>query len=585
MKVVVVASLAYSLVNFRGALLARMVAEGHEVIACAPEPAPPEAAALAAMGIRYVPVAMDRTGANPLRDLATLSRLVRLLRAERPDVLLAYTQKPIVYGGLASRIVGGVRFFAMVSGLGHVFSEGGGAKRRALRLVLSRMYRAAVKHAERIFVFNRDDAAEMRALNIVTTQPVDQVPGSGIDIRRFAHAPLPDGSLTFLLVARLMRDKGLGEFVAAARTIRARYPAVRFRILGPLDPNPTGITQAEVDLWAQSGDVEYLGETRDVAPFLADASVFVLPSYYREGLPRTILEAMAIGRAIITTDMPGCREPIVEGENGFLVPPRDADALAVAMQRFVDDPALAVSMGAASRTIAEATYDVDKVNDGIVTAMGLRRGATAATVVPRRSLGDRPALEMPLAALALLLALPVMALVALVVLISLGRPVMFAQARAGRSGIPFTLRKFRTMRNSVDAAGEPLPDAARLTPTGRVLRRARLDELPGLWNVLRRDMSLIGPRPLLPHTVQAMGAEGIARGAVRPGLTGWAQVNGNALLRDGDKVALDLWYIAHRSLLLDVRIIARTLWVVVGGEAVRSHQIERAYARIADRRG
>ncbi|UVO51682.1 sugar transferase [Sphingomonas sp. SUN019] len=585
MKIVVLASLAYSLVNFRGALLARMVAEGHEVVACAPDPAPPEAAALAKIGVRYVAVAMDRTGANPLQDLATLRRLVRLLRAERPDVLLAYTQKPIVYGGLASRIVGGIRFFAMVSGLGHVFSDGGGARRRALRVVLSRMYRAAVARAERIFVFNRDDASEMRALGIVDAQPVDQLPGSGVDVHRFAHAPLPPGPLTFLMVARLMRDKGLAEFVAAARAIRARHPAVRFQILGPLDPNPTGITRADIDRWARSGDVEYLGETRDVAPMLARASVFVLPSYYREGLPRTILEAMATGRAIVTTNMPGCREPITEGTNGLLVPPRDADALAAAMQCFVDDPALAASMGAASRTIAEDVYDVDKVNDRIIAAMGLQRGAPSAAVATRRALGDRPAIELPLAMVAMLLAMPVMALVALVVFATLGRPVMFAQTRAGRDGIPFTLRKFRTMRDSVDAAGDPLPDAERLTPTGRVLRRARLDELPGLWNVLRRDMSLIGPRPLLPPTIQAMGSKGVARGAVRPGMTGWAQVNGNALLGDGDKVALDLWYIAHRSLSLDARIVARTLWVVVGGETVRSHQIERAYARTADRRG
>lgn len=585
MKVVVIASLAYSLVNFRGALLRRMVEEGHRVVACAPDRDAAVERALAEMGVLFRQVPMDRTGLNPWRDVATLSTMISLIRTERPDIVLAYTQKPIIYGGIATRLAGGrARFFAMVSGLGHVYGEENGVRRGAIRRLVSFLYSVAVARAAGIFVFNGDDAEEMLRHRIVTPDhAIMQVPGSGVDIARFMPAPVPDGPPTFLLVARLMREKGLAEFVTAARLVRARHPDARFRILGPMDSNPTGVGKAELDAWLATGDVEYLGETRDVIPFLTDCHVFVLPSYYREGLPRSILEAMASGRAIVTTDMPGCREPVEEGGNGFLVPPRDAEALATALTRFIEEPGLAARMGTRSRRLAEECYDVKLVNEGLIQAMGLSRG----TRRPRRhsrALGDRRLLEVALALMMMTILLPVLALVALVVLVDVGHPVLFAQRRSGAGGRPFRLVKFRTMREAVDRFGRPLPDEQRMTAVGRVLRRTRLDELPELWNIIRGDMSIVGPRPLLPETLAAMpGAAD--RGAVRPGLTGWAQVNGNALLRDSDKMALDLWYVRNRSLWLDWRIVLATVTVVAGGEHINLRSIEDAHAGLADRRG
>jgi glycosyltransferase involved in cell wall biosynthesis len=379
MKIVVLASLAYSLTNFRGALLQAMVRAGHQVVACAPDENAETRAALAAMGIGFRTIRMQRTGSNPFADLRTLFDYVNLLRSERPDAVMAYTQKPIVYGGIAARIVGDIRFHAMCSGLGHVFTDSGdheGPRRRALRSVVSGLYRLAVAKADTVFVFNSDDAAEMRRLGILREgQRVIQVPGSGVDTRRFGFRPVPDGPPVFLLVARLLRDKGLFEFAEAARLLKAQWPHAKFRLLGPLDPNPSGVTLAELAAWNSSGGVEYLGETRDVTPFLADASVFVLPSFYREGLPRTILEALATGRAIITTDAPGCREPIEPGRNGFLVPVRDAPALAAAMARFLAEPGLAARMGQRSREIAVERFDVDKVNALLLSSMALDRHA------------------------------------------------------------------------------------------------------------------------------------------------------------------------------------------------------------------
>lgn len=393
MKVVVIASLAYSLTNFRGRLLAAMVRAGHDVIACAPDDDPATEASLQAMGVRYRRISMQRTERNPLGDLRTLWDLVRLLRDERPGVVLAYTQKPIIYGGLAARLAGNTRFHAMVSGLGHVFSDDGGKPRRLLQLLVAVLYRAAVAKAETVFVFNRDDDAEMRRWRILRpSHRVVQVPGSGIDTSRFAVQPLPAGAPVFLLVARLLRSKGLAEFAEAARLVRERFPAARFQLLGPLDPNPAGVTLDELAAWNASGGVEYLGETKDVAPFLARASVFVLPTFYREGLPRTILEAMATGRAIITTDAPGCRETVEPDRNGYLVPVRDAAALADAMVPFLRDPELAARMGARSRQIAEARFDVEKVNALLLSTMELDRcdrpaPSAAADALPLPALG------------------------------------------------------------------------------------------------------------------------------------------------------------------------------------------------------
>ena len=174
-----------------------------------------------------------------------------------------------------------------------------------------------------------------------------------------------------LIVARLLREKGAREFVEAAGLLRPRHPQTRFQILGPQDPGPLAIPRDEIDRWVAEGTVEYLGETADVRPYLAASTVFVLPSYYREGLPRSILEALATGRAVITTDLPGCRDAIVEGENGLLVPPRDPAALAAAMQRFIDDPNLARTMGKRSLEFARQRFDVEAVNRLLLTEMDL----------------------------------------------------------------------------------------------------------------------------------------------------------------------------------------------------------------------
>lgn len=396
MKVLVLSSLAYSLTNFRGALLKEMRQRGHAVVAAAPDRDAKVEEQLKADGISFRLTPMERTGTNPFSDVRLLWCYVQLMRDEKPDLVLAYTQKPIIFGGLAARLSRVPQFYALMSGLGHVFSSDAQHSGWLPHLV-ARLYREGLRRVKTVFVFNADDRADMIELGIVTpSQRVIQVPGSGVDLNHYAVRTLPDGKLSFLMVSRLMRDKGVFEFLEAARLLHAEYPHCDFSILGrPEMENPTGLDLQQCEKLAAEYPVRFIPGTDDVRPFLADCSVFVLPSYYREGLPRTILEAMATGRAVITTDMPGCRDPVEEGTNGFLVQPRDAGSLLSAMRKFAQQPELAVRMGARARHIAEQTYDVHKVNRQLLSEMGLMAPAAGTGQTTDASLARQRDIALP----------------------------------------------------------------------------------------------------------------------------------------------------------------------------------------------
>lgn len=371
MKVLLLASSAKSLTLFRGPLIRSMVEGGHAVVGCAPQPDPDVAAELAAIGASFETYPLQRTGTNPVADLWTIVSLARLFRRLRPDVVLAYTQKPMIYGGMATRLAGVPAFFPMVTGLGYVFTEAGGRSRRFLQELTSGLFWIGLRHARVVFFFNRDDVEEFRRRRIVDrTQRLVRVDGSGIDLDHYRPMPLPAGPPVFLLIARLLADKGIREYVAAAQALRARYPQARFELLGPVDPNPAAIKLDEVEAWVRDGSIDYLGETRDVRPYLARTTVYVLPSY-REGIPRTVLEAMATGRPVVTTDAPGCRETVLPGETGFLVPPRDSVALAAALERFITEPALAETMGSAGLEFVRRRFAVGAVNAVLLQHLGL----------------------------------------------------------------------------------------------------------------------------------------------------------------------------------------------------------------------
>lgn len=371
MKVVVLGSYAPSLINFRGQLIEDIIDAGHSVIGCAPGHDPAVATALARLGATFQPVPLQRTGFNPFLDAGSLLNLAGVLRRLRPDLLFAYTSKPVIYGTMAARLAGVPRVYALISGLGYAFTGSGDLARRMTRRLTGALYRAALRAAEGVFFQNPDDLDEFRRHAIVSERGnVFLVNGSGVDVTHYGFSPPLLDPPTFLLIARLLRDKGIYEFVEAARALRPRYPQARFRLLGPVDSHPAAVPAADLAAWRAEGVIEYLPETGDVRPHLAQSTAYVLPSY-REGMPRTVLEAMSTGRAIITTDAPGCRETVRAGENGFLVPVGDAHALAEAMERLIVEPELARSLGERSRTIAEERFDVRRVNAEMLRAMGL----------------------------------------------------------------------------------------------------------------------------------------------------------------------------------------------------------------------
>lgn len=372
-SVALISSSAFSLSNFRGPLIQALVSRGVRVYALAPDFDQTTRASVEQLGAVPVDFSLDRTGIRPLRDALDTLRLVTLLRRLKPDATLAYFIKPVIYGSLAAALAGVRRRFALVAGLGYVFTADGtgdGFKRRLLKAAALFLYRAAFRVCEAVFLQNQDDVDELVGRRVLPLDKVVLLSGSGVDLDRLSPTPPLQSPPTFLLMARLLREKGIVEFVEAARTLKRDYPEARFLLLGGSDSNPGRIDEALVQAWVEEGAIEWLGHVADVRPWIAASSVFVLPSY-REGKPRSTQEAMAMGRAVVTTDAPGCRDTVEEGVNGYLVPVRDSAALADAMRTFIMNPSLMISMGLKSRRMAEQRFDVRAVNRTILAEMSL----------------------------------------------------------------------------------------------------------------------------------------------------------------------------------------------------------------------
>ena len=368
--VVVIGGYAPSLILFRKPLLEDFTSRGHRVIALAASPAPAITQQLAELGVAFEPLALDRTGLNPLADASVIAHLVGTLRRIAPDVVFAYTFKPVIYGLLAARAAGVPRRYAMITGLGYSFAGQDRWQRRLLRRGVSAALRATLSTATGVFFQNPDDLADLRAARAIGATPSHLVRGSGVDVDHYTAQPFPDGPPTFLYVGRLLREKGFEDFVEMARRVRRSRPDVRFVAVGWIDPNPASVAAAEVARWVEEGILEYPGEVADVRPHLARCHVLVLPSY-REGTPRSVLEAMATGRPVIVTDVPGCRETIVDGQHGMMVPVRDPAALAAAAEQLLADPERMRAMGRRARDRVERLYDARQVAAQMTEVMRL----------------------------------------------------------------------------------------------------------------------------------------------------------------------------------------------------------------------
>jgi len=372
-SIAIISSYAPSLVNFRGPLIEALVDKGIGVYALAPDYDPVLKAKVEALGATAVDYRLDRAGMSIRRDAAAFWQLYRILKRLKPDATLGYFIKPVIYGSLAAALAAVPHRFALVEGLGYLFTdqEKTGRRRKLFRALLKLLFRMAFALSQRVFFLNPDDRAAFVDSGALDPGKTEIIGAIGLDLAHFPATPAPAAGVpVFLFIGRLLREKGVYEFVEAARRLRDAGVEARFVMLGAGDVNPGAIPQAEVEAWVAQGLVEWPGQVADVRPWLVAATAFVLPSW-REGFPRSTQEAMAAGRAVITTDVPGCRETVTEGVNGFMVPVRDAEALAEAMLRFVREPALAVIMGRESRAIAEARFDVHQANRRLLAGMGL----------------------------------------------------------------------------------------------------------------------------------------------------------------------------------------------------------------------
>jgi glycosyltransferase involved in cell wall biosynthesis len=385
MRIVVIAGHAPSLVNFRGPLLAALRARGHEVFALAPpEPGGGAAteAALRKLGVELLRYPLDRGGMNPLRDLHTLLALRKHFLALKPEFVLPYTIKPVIYGSLAARWASVPRVASLITGLGYGFGGLPGqpqtVSRRCLTELVTRLYAKAVEQNRAVIFQNPDDHDLFQRLEILSPgQRVAVVGGSGVDLEHFAPAPPPavePGALVFTCVARLLWAKGVGVFVEACRMLKQRHPRVSCRLIGPADEVPDAVAPEMLRRWREDRVVEILEPVDDIRPVLAQTSVFVLPSY-REGTPRSSLEAMAMARPVITTDVPGCRQTVEDGITGSLVPPFEPGALMRAMERYLLEPELVAQQGAAARRLAEERFDVRRVVADMLSVLPLPENA------------------------------------------------------------------------------------------------------------------------------------------------------------------------------------------------------------------
>ena len=362
MTIALVSNAAWGVRLLRSDLIEFLIRGGHTVsVVCERDNT---VGSLRAMGVSVVECRMSRSGTNPVKELLVVLRLKRRLQRLAPDVVMNFTPKGVIYGSIAAWLAGNGNVFSVVTGLGLVFARRG-LRGLVMRQVVVGLYRFALRRNALVFFQNADDRNAFTRNGVVRRSRTRRVRGSGVDVSRFAPVVRGEGhaEITFLMISRLLQEKGVMEYVEAAALLKGEGRRLHAALLGPFDEeNPAAVRPSTLRPYLEAGVVEYLGVAKDVRPALGSCDVFVLPSYYPEGTPRTVLEALAMGKPVITTDAPGCRETVVDGDNGFLIPTRDVTALAGAMRKLVTEPRLIPEMGMRSRRLAETHYDVERVN-------------------------------------------------------------------------------------------------------------------------------------------------------------------------------------------------------------------------------
>ncbi|TDL32841.1 glycosyltransferase family 1 protein [Jeotgalibacillus sp. S-D1] len=357
MKFILISPKNRTVYNFRGDLIKDIISNGYEVIVTGPNL--DNIDKITELGARFEQIPLDKTGLNVVADIKYLFNLIKLFKREKPDVTFGYTIKPVIYGSIAAKLAGVNNINSMVTGVGYVFTATT-RKARIIKFFASILYRLGFSCADTVIFQNKDDLHEFTELGLLNKGKCQLIDGSGVNMEKFLAAEFPK-QLTFFMLSRVMYSKGIREYLEAAREIKSNNKNVRFMLLGAIENMQDSMSKEDLETYIDDGTIEHYGETNDVLSYYKMSSVYVLPSY-REGTPRTVLEAMAVGRPIITTDAPGCRETVIDGKNGFLIAPKSTDQLVEKMQLFIKNPNLIKQMGDSSYELCKKKYDVKKVN-------------------------------------------------------------------------------------------------------------------------------------------------------------------------------------------------------------------------------
>lgn len=367
MKFVLISPKNRTVYNFRGDLIKEIIGKGYEVVVTGPDKT--DVDKIEELGARFKEIPLIKTGTSISADLEYCEELIRFLKEEKPDATLGYTVKPVVYGAIAAKRAGVKNINCLITGGGYTFISTT-FKARILGLIVRNLYRVGLSNATHVIFQNKDDLNEFCSKRLVSKKKCSYVNGSGVNIEQFKPVPMPS-EFTFFMLSRLLKSKGVGEYLEAARVVKKQYPHAKFKLLGKYEyVMQDAMDKDYVESFIEDGTIERFEETDDVRPYYEMCSVYVLPSY-REGTPRTVLEAMAMGRPIITTDTQGCRETVIDGVNGFIVPVKNSNAIAEKMIWFIDHPEVIQEMGEQSYQYALMKFDVNKVNADMMRIMDL----------------------------------------------------------------------------------------------------------------------------------------------------------------------------------------------------------------------
>lgn len=531
---------------------------------------------LRAAGINHVVLNSSTRGMNVVADARAALELWRILKRERVDVLHTHNPKPGLYGRIIGRLAGVPVVVNTVHGLYATEQD-----RMLKRLVIYALEAVASRFSDAELIQSREDMQLIRRLRIAPARKL-RLLGNGVDLARFDPRAVTeqrrrelrtefgaaDDQIVVGMVGRLVAEKGYRELIESTRALGDGYVVIA---LGHADPEKSdALSDTDLERGHAVG-IRFLGMRRDIEEVYGAMDIFVLPSH-REGVPRAAMEASAMALPVVASDIRGCREVVEDGVNGVLVPVGDVSALTWAIRRLGSDAVLRHRLGRAGRRRARDLFDERRVVRIVLDTyreVAERKGILAPSNGRGSRVGHRVndafkrVVDLAVSVVALTVTALFLAVVALALRVSLGRSVLFVQERGGRNGDTFRLYKFRTMRAQQDRDARELPDGERLTRLGRMLRSTSIDELPSLVNVLRGDMSLVGPRPLLAEYLELYTIEQSRRHEVRPGITGLAQVGGRNTLSWDEKFAADIFYVEHRSPWLDLKILALTVVAVL----------------------